>query len=166
MSEFNFNDVIDVVKLGAKKAKTGAETAAKTVAKQTNSLIGQAKLSYAASEIEDKIELLKKEIGEIIYRESKNMESIPEDIAERCKKIEELNIELASIKEKIAEFKEKILCAECGEYNSATAVYCSKCGNKLDDLGNSPNNEAAECETEKYSEPDTITIKPRKKDEE
>ncbi len=163
-NDVKLDDIIDAVRFGTKKAVSGAGEFAKTMAKKTNGLIDRAKLSYAIDETEEKIGELAKEIGMLIYDQSKNAGEMPEDIGERCRKMELLYDELAILKKKIAEGREEKICPECGTANNITAQFCQQCGSRFD------KDEQAENEGdsvyEEAEEEDTITLKPRKKADE
>ena len=125
------DEMFGKLKEGAMKAKDGAEKFAKVAVKKTTDAVSQTKLNYAMSEVEDKIKQIKIELGQSLYAEYKNGAAFEGDILERCEKIDKLNEEINTLKEKIAELKNAVICPSCGEYNGSGNVFCSKCGEKL-----------------------------------
>lgn len=125
------DEMFEKIKEGVIKAKDGAEKFTKVAVKKTTDVVSQTKLNYAVSEVEDKIKQIKIELGETLYAEHKNGAGFEGEILERCEKIDKLNEEINTLKEKIAELKNAVICSSCGEYNGSGNVFCAKCGAKL-----------------------------------
>ena len=66
------NDMFDKIRDGALKAKDEAEKITKVAVQKTSNAVSKAKLGYAVSETENKINELFTELGRILYNEYKN----------------------------------------------------------------------------------------------
>ena len=124
-------EVFDKIKVQASKAKDGAVKLTKIVIDKTNNVVNQTKLKYAINETEDKISEIYAEIGKAIYDGRESDTDISDVISEKCDKIDSLQAEVSELKEQLAQLKETVKCSECGAYNHADDLYCSKCGQKL-----------------------------------
>lgn len=128
------DEFIGKVKEQASKAKSEAVNLGKRVYDKTNTAISIGKLSFAISETEGKIKDEYAAIGKIIYE--KYLEkggNVCDCVKAGCEAIDSLYAEKMTLKEKKAELKESVTCPQCGEFNKKTAVYCSKCGLKLEE---------------------------------
>lgn len=125
-------EVFDKIKVQANKAKDGAVKLTKTVIDKTNNVVHQTKLKFAISEVKGKVNDIYTEMGKAVYDEYEKTGEITEQLAEKCGKIDALMEEMTELKERLAELKETVRCAECGSYNHMDDVYCSKCGKKLE----------------------------------
>ena len=126
------DDIINKVKQGAFKAKDEAEKFTKTAVEKTKTVIDQTKYKYSISEFEGKIKNIMAELGEKLYSEYTEGVEFDEDVAEKCKKIDEFKEEISQIKTKIAELTNASVCAQCGEVIPQDSVFCPKCGAKID----------------------------------
>ncbi len=125
------NDVFDKIRDGALKAKDEAGKLTKVAVKKTSNVVSKAKLTYAVSETEGKIDQLFAELGRILYNEYKNGAEFPENISQICQQAEKLYEEIDATKDQIAKIKNAVVCPACGEYNHEENVFCSKCGKRL-----------------------------------
>lgn len=128
MKNFNLDEIFG-------KFSGKAKSITKNVASKANDTVESAKISWAISEAEKKIEDLKMNIGDIIYNEylkSKDFEGV---LGELCEKIDNLNEEIEIMQDKKAEIKNEKRCEVCGAFNKLNGVYCSACGEKLGDEG-------------------------------
>ena len=71
-------------------------------------------------------------LGRVCYEAQTTGKNYDKNIEKLVASITDLNNELAKVNEMIARAENKIKCAECGTYNNNGAVFCSKCGEKLD----------------------------------
>lgn len=127
------DEFIGKVKEQASKAKDEAVKIGKKAYDKANTALSVGKLSIAIGETESKIKDEYKEIGRIVYEKYLAEGAVcNEDIKARCEVIDALLVEKMSLKTKKAELKESVACPECGDYNKKGAVYCSKCGAKLE----------------------------------
>lgn len=108
---------------------------------KTSSFIEESKLKTYISTLEREIQVLKTNIGEMVYAKSISGESYEAGVMEIVRhiqgKYEEIAQQRAAI-EKLAAEEKQILgtpetgavkfCAKCGAQNSASYKFCSKCG--------------------------------------
>ena len=126
------DDFFNKFKQGAFKAKDEAEKFTKTAVSKTKTAIDQTKYKYSISEFEGKIKNIMAELGEKLYKEYTEGTEFDEEIAEKCKMIDEFKEEIAQINAKIAELTSSSVCSQCGEIIPQDSVFCPKCGAKLD----------------------------------
>lgn len=103
----------------------------KTAASKTENTVSKAKLKYGIMETEGKIKNIYAAMGEKVYKKYLENGDICENMAEDCRKINDLNEELDELNAKLSELKEVLKCDECGTYNKNDSLYCTKCGAKL-----------------------------------
>lgn len=124
---------IDKMKTNLGKAKDEAEKYSKIAIQKTSNLVSQTKYSLAVKSAEEKLVSIMAELGEYVYRQYGAGEQMSEDIMAKCQEAEELTEEIDSLKEKLADLKDAIICPDCNEYNPSDNIYCAKCGKKLKD---------------------------------
>lgn len=120
-----------------------AKSALNVVGKKAGKIVDVSKLKISAVEIQNKIAKLYEELGRCAYKSFKNGNTLS-CVEEYAKKIDILKEEFISIDEKIAEMKKKVRCSQCGFINLEDAVYCCKCGAKIEST-----NETEHTENEK-----------------
>lgn len=109
-----------------------ARSAVDTVSKKAGQVIDVSKLKIAAADLKSEISRKYQILGRVAYEETVNGKDYSANKAELIEKIGELKGELESITELIASSGNKIKCTSCGAYNSRKAVFCNKCGEKLE----------------------------------
>ncbi len=124
-------DLLGKVKEHTARVKDEAAKLGKQVYAKTNNVIGKTKISFAINETESKIKDVYAEIGKRVYEKYSAGGDVCEFAQELCENIAELEKEKSVLKEKLAELKESVTCAECGKHNSQESAYCSQCGSKL-----------------------------------
>ena len=112
-----------------------ARSVTKNVVVKANDTVESAKISWAISEAEKKIEKLKLSIGDVIYDEYLKSKDFAGVIGELCDKIDNLNDEIETMLDKKAEVKNEKRCDVCGAFNKINGVFCSVCGEKLGNEG-------------------------------
>lgn len=115
-----FEDVVS-------KAKTAADYAGK----KTNEIVELSKLRFTASEIQGKIDETMRGLGESVYNAAKADTDCSAAVKEKSGIIDDLNLQLEKINEKIAELKRMKTCPSCDYSNPEEANFCQKCGAKL-----------------------------------
>lgn len=148
------NDFGEQFKEGAERAKNEAAKFGRQVAEKFNNAVGVTKLNYSIHETEIKIEEIYASIGKGVYGKYKNGEDVSADMTDLCVKVDELNSDIESMRDKIAALRKFVKCPQCGTMNSNEAAFCSKCG-----AGLSKTEEQYRQETESD---DTVTIKAEK----
>lgn len=127
-------EMFDKLKEQAYKLKDGAVKVTKTVVNKTNNVASQTKIKFAISETQDKIKDIYAEIGKIVYEKYKSGDAVCECMTDKCTKIDSLFDEVVELDKQLADLKQTVKCFKCGAYNNADDVYCSKCGNKMEDV--------------------------------
>ena len=138
------DEFLEKVKEYAAWAREESEKFGKQAYDRANSAIASVKLSFAINETEGKIKDCYQAIGKIVYNRYLADGIADESVFEACQSLDELFKEKVILKEKKAEIKKSVSCIECGEFNKADAVYCSKCGAKLSQTESDDTVEAAE----------------------
>ena len=115
--------------------KNAASKAAESVEKGVKSASDSAKIMQEKSRIKRELSQLTTEINQVYERAGRKfLEENPEneayaefiaEIKEKTEKTESLNLQLASL-------DDKITCANCGASNDKNAEFCSKCGAKIE----------------------------------
>lgn len=125
-------DILNKIKKGATQFKDEAEKLTKEAVDKTKKVIGKTKYNYTISELEGRIKDNLSVLGSKLYEEYQNGVEFDGDILEVFEKIDELQKEIDEIKEKIANMHDGAICSKCGEIAEKDALFCKKCGNKID----------------------------------
>lgn len=125
------NDIFDKIRDGAMRAKDEAQKLTKVAVQKTGNAVSKAKLTYAVSETESKINAMFTDLGEILYKEYKRGAEFPDEIGQICRQIERLYEEIDTVREQIAKITNAVICPACSEYNQEDSMFCAKCGKKL-----------------------------------
>ena len=125
------DNFFDKLKKGVSKTKDEAEKLTKIVADKTSSMVSVTKLNFVLNETENKIEKVYTCIGRYIYEKHTSGEDLNSELEEFCIEIDKFSQEVVELRQKIAELKDSMVCPSCGEYNSVSNEYCSKCGTRL-----------------------------------
>lgn len=108
------------------------KSAVDAVSKKTGELVGVSKLKINEAEINGSIKKIYEKLGELIYENIKSSKSVDDNSEEYIKKIDELKLQLESIKGEISRSESKSECGCCGNKNIKDASFCCKCGKRLD----------------------------------
>lgn len=108
-----------------------ARTAVDAVGKKAGKVIDVSKLNLAAADLKSEISRKCEILGRVIYEAKTTGKNYDKTIDELVEKIKELNSQLDSVNDVIANSKQKQKCSVCGTYNAKGAVFCNKCGEKL-----------------------------------
>ncbi len=115
-----FDDVVD-------KAKDIAECAGKKAEK----VVEVSKLKLQVSQINSEVRHAYEKLGRAVYNMKKADYEDAGLIDSVTEEIDGLFSEKEKIELKIASLKNQVLCSTCGAKNSSDAVYCVKCGCRL-----------------------------------
>ncbi len=108
-----------------------ARTAVDSMGKKAGQVIDLSKLRIAALDLKSEISQKYSILGRIAYEESVSGKSYEKSKAELIEKITELKAQLASVNEMLEIARQKTKCPSCGTYNAKGAVFCAKCGAKV-----------------------------------
>ena len=156
------DEFFDKIKDGASKVKDGAELVAREVAKRTSNAIAHTKLSFAINQAQSKIKDVYTEIGENLYAQHLEGAEFDESINAYFEQLDKLNDEIDSLNAKRAELKNSLQCTECGAFNAKSAVFCSKCGAKIEDAeGTAVEDDIEDAFDEAADDDEEIVIEPK-----
>ena len=113
------------------KVKSIVTKTAKDAVKVSGDAVEYTKLKFKISELNDKIYKLYAELGKIVYEstadgmgDADGVEYICEQISMYRVQLEELNVELASV-------TNKMNCSSCGAVVDTDSTFCPKCGQRF-----------------------------------
>ena len=105
---------------------------ANVVGKMATDAIDISKLKITSAELESEISDNYEELGKIVYESKKSGKCSKDAVVNKVAQLDLLNKQLSIIKNQIAVLKNKIKCSKCGYDNDNKAIYCMKCGAKLE----------------------------------
>ena len=118
--------IIDDVVVNAKSAVT-------KVSKRAEQIIDKSKLQHAENGINNEIDSKLEELGLYVYESTINGYMNKAELKEKISELNELYKQADTTRAMIAVCKNKRACVICGGYNEKDAVFCNKCGKKLND---------------------------------
>lgn len=109
-----------------------ARSAVDAVGKKAGQVIDISKLKLAAMDLKTEIAQKFQILGNVVYEEKITGKDYTRNKNELIEKITELKAQLDSISDIIANNSQKIKCPVCGTFNAKNAVFCNKCGEKIE----------------------------------
>ena len=109
-----------------------AKTVVDSVSKKAGKVIDISKLRLAALDIKSELSNKYRMLGRICYESKVSDKNYDKNIQKLVETITELNGQLAKINDMIAKAENKSKCSECGTYNNYGAVFCTRCGTRLE----------------------------------
>lgn len=118
-------------KLGKK-----ASDAYKVTADKTGKVAKEAKLRLKIGDLKSQINDIYKEIGEVVYQNHIREEEydISKELEEKCTKIDVLSDEIETHLKECLELRDRKQCPNCFAEVEKEAKFCSKCGQKLEEV--------------------------------
>jgi len=110
----------------------GAKEIGSAVSKKTGQIVDTAKLRMSAAEINNEIAKRYEALGKAVYEAKKTGVSIDGIIDECIVSIDALNDRLDEVNDRIAGMKNKVSCTCCGAAMDPQALYCSRCGARIE----------------------------------
>lgn len=110
-----------------------AKSAADAVGKTASKLVDISKLRISAADLNAEINKKYEALGRVVYEARKTGGSFEEAAGESVTAIDELKEQLAAVNAQLSSAHQKVTCTYCGHENAPDAVFCGKCGHKLDD---------------------------------
>ena len=111
---------------------TKAKSVAETAGKKTSDFIEVARLKVDAAEMEKDIASTLEGLGRLVYESRKSDKDITTLVDDCVMKLDERYAQLRELRLKIDEYRNKVRCASCGAMNPEDAVFCKKCGAKIE----------------------------------
>lgn len=108
-----------------------AKELADLAGKKAGEAVEVSKLKINNAKINGEIQKTYEKLGAFVYKFRKSGEENSELIDMCVKEIDELLAVLEENEKKINETRHKVKCSDCGTLNDIQAVYCMKCGGKL-----------------------------------
>lgn len=121
-----------------------AKTAVGYVGKKAGKIADVSKLTISAAELNSEISKKCEILGRVVYEAKTTDKSYDNAIEELVQKISELKGELDSVNELIATTRNRSKCPKCSTVNVKDAIFCSKCGERLQN----PENEMPQADEE------------------
>ena len=108
----------------------------KKTSEATSKITKETKLKIKINDNKNKISDIYEEIGKKVYEKHVREEniSIKEELQEECSKIDTLSKEIEIARKEILRLNNKRQCPECYAEIEKEAAYCSKCGQKLENI--------------------------------
>ena len=108
----------------------------KKATETTGKIAGETKLKLKINENKGKIEDIYEEIGKKVYEKHVREENIniKDELQEECSKIDELSKEIEVARKEILKLNNKRQCPKCYAEIQKEAAFCSKCGQKLENI--------------------------------
>ena len=122
----------------------------KYTAEKTSKFTKETKLKVIINENKSAINKLYEKIGKIIYQKHVREENIniKEDIAEDCKKIDELADKIENCRMELLNLKERKQCKNCFKEINIEYGYCPNCGAKQEEKKESTNKDENQTQKE------------------
>lgn len=111
----------------------GTKAAAGTVAKTSKDVIEVSRLRFNAAELTGEINKKYEALGRLVYDSRMDSSDVSDMINECVAGINEAYRRLDEINERIAITLKRRRCGSCSAVNSKDALYCNRCGKRLDD---------------------------------
>lgn len=108
----------------------------KKTSEATCKITKEAKLKIKINDNKNKISDIYEEIGKKVYEKHVREEniSIKDELEEECSKIDELSKEIEVARKEILKLNNKRQCPKCYAEIDKEAAFCSKCGEKLENV--------------------------------
>lgn len=107
-----------------------AKSMAQTAGKKTEELVELTKIRVKIADLRREIAALYEGLGRLVY-DSRTANEPVDDMIDACvEQLQELQTQLSKLEDRIMESKNVIRC-ECGTLNANNAVFCNRCGQKL-----------------------------------
>jgi hypothetical protein len=91
------------------------------------------KLKIEVAEIESQRRYEFEKLGRLIYCGQKKGSANEDEVADKITTIDALGDKLEAIEAEISNLRNNVVCCKCNCKNESGALYCVKCGSKIDD---------------------------------
>ena len=117
-----------------------AEVVAKKTGEVAHVVVKKTEQTVEVQKIKNQIYVMQRnndrdyrDIGKMVYDKFKNGEGADAEYIELCDAIAEREVAIAKAKEEMAKVKGLDVCPECASHIEPDAVFCPKCGAKVED---------------------------------
>ncbi len=108
-----------------------AKAVAECAGKKASEMMEIQKLKVTAAQIEADIKNKYEILGKLTYNSGKEGKCAKEASKALAEDIEQLQAQLAVVKDKIYRLKNIVCCPNCRAINEKDAVFCNKCGTRI-----------------------------------
>ena len=108
-----------------------AKSAADVASKKTGEVVEISKLKYQVKQAEWDIEKAYAKLGAIVYESKRSAEDLSDVISISVAEVDDLNLKLDLLEEKLRAYKNVTKCASCGKDNDTDLAFCGHCGKPL-----------------------------------
>lgn len=116
------------------KIISNVEKTTKVVVQKSTDVVELTKLKLAISNAENEARDLMYEIGKLVYKAYQSGEGNPELVEEKCVRLDEIKADIDEKRGEYARLRNMKRCPKCEKENESSALFCSKCGEKLPEV--------------------------------
>lgn len=127
----------------------GVKDLGTSVSKKAGDLIDVSRLKVSAAELRKEIGKRYEALGRIVYDSKKSGTEIDGIVSECAASIDALYSRLDEVNKKIADRQNKVYCPACGAMVDKKALYCSRCGQRLEPPTKKKKDSGAKAEQDK-----------------
>lgn len=108
-----------------------AKNAADVASKKTGEVVEISRLKYQVKQTEWDIEKSYAKLGAIVYESKRTTEDLADVISLTIAEIDDLNLKLDLLEEKLRAYKKVTKCPACGKDNDLNLSFCGYCGSPM-----------------------------------
>lgn len=131
MMDNRVQSFLDKVKSMADKTGEIACHAADTAGKKTTEFASTARLNLKLFDLNTECDALYREVGKMVYDLNRGGTISNEEIENKLTELDEKQAQITSLREKIADAKDTVVCPACGRKCCKDDTYCANCGAPL-----------------------------------
>ena len=109
-----------------------AKGAVDALGEKAGQFVDVSKLNIRVAELKSDLKNEFETLGKTVYNCEKNHIDAAQETNTFISNIDNIYIQIEELKKQIAEMKNKVICKYCNAANENNAIYCVKCGKKLD----------------------------------
>jgi len=118
-----------------------AKGAVDALGEKAGQFVDVSKLNIRVAELKSDLKNEFEALGKTVYNCEKNHLDAAQETNTFVSNIDNIYIQIEELKKQIAEMKNKVICKFCSGANENNAIYCGKCGKKLDTTANKAKDE-------------------------
>ena len=124
-------EMLEKVRETAVSVSEAAECSFRQAGKRAGEVLGITRLNMAIFDINMEIDILTKEIGQMIYETHTGKDTDSEVLERKLLSIDEKKSQINKLNEQIAAIKKTQQCPDCKEPCEKGDLFCRRCGSKL-----------------------------------